>query len=432
MASVANASSGASIRVTDRISGCAQSAAEGRMGSNEFILLIAALMSMIALSVDLMLPALPRIEAALPGAAGAAGESHGEYVIFALILGMAITPLPVGLAADAYGRRAPLLAALALYALGSVLCAAAWDFESLLFGRFLQGAGVVGPRIVAQAVVRDRYSGSKMAKVMSIVMMIFIAVPAIAPALGLGVELLAGWRSLFVTLGCLAVALIAWIVLRLPETLAEEHRRPIKPPVVLAGLRAILARRRAIGAILASGLFFTPFLAFIGTSQHVLGEIYGFGDAFVFVFSFNALFIGASSFLNSRIVERVGVRGVLDYAVRAMIFLCAGAGFVFSLIGGAPPFALYATWCALVAFVFGLAFANINALAMHYMGDLAGLGAAALTTMQNLIAAVGAAVISGMMTDDPTPIVVSFFVCGSACLVLLVVSNYGPPEEHSL
>ncbi len=401
----------------------AESAVAGGMGRTEFILLIAALMSMIALSVDIMLPALPRIEADLPGATAATGEGYGAFVIFALILGMSATPIPVGLLADAYGRRAPLVGALAVFCVGGLICAAATDFETLLVGRFLQGAGVVGPRIIATAIVRDRFEGRRMASVMSVVMMIFIAVPAVAPALGLGVEKLAGWRGVFVALCVLSAALMAWIVLRLPETLPPEKRRPIKRAVVWSGLGAVFTRRRAIGAIVASGAFFSAFLAYIGTAQRVFAEIYRFGDSFVFVFSFLALFIGGASFVNARIVERVGVRRVLGAAVGALIAVCGVAALAFGLTQGPPRFELYAIWCAAMAFAFGLAFGNINALAMHFLGDLAGLGAAVMMTVQNFLATIGAALIAGLVVDDPTPLVVSFFVCGVLCLAVLKASD---------
>lgn len=403
----------------------------GGMGFAEFILLIAALMSMVALSVDIMLPALPRIETELDGVAGPwAGK--GEYVVFALTLGMAVTPLPIGLAADAFGRRAPLLAALALFAVGGVVCALAPDFETMLVGRFLQGAGVVGPRIIAVAVVRDLFEGRRMASVMSVVIMVFIAVPAVAPALGLVIEGATGWRTLFVGLTLFSAALVAWILLRLPETLPAERRRPIQRKVVLAGLRAALTRRRAVYAMLATGAYFAAFLAYIGSAHRVFGEMYGFGDNFVFVFGAFALCIGGASFVNARLVERIGVRRLLGLALRGLIVVSVIALFVFGLGDGAPPFALYAIWCAAMTFCFGLAFGNLNALAMHALGDIAGLGAAMVTTAQNLCAALGASLITGSLTTSPIPLVVGFLVCGGASMMMVWLSDHGTADGTAL
>lgn len=403
----------------------ASRATVGRMRFYEFILLMAALMSMLALSLDIMLPALPAIEAEMPGAAGV-----GEYVIFAILIGMAATPIPMGLLADAYGRRAPLIGGLALFGLGSVVCVTATSFETLLFGRFLQGAGVVGARIIAVAVVRDLFDGRRMARVMSTVMAFFVLVPAVAPAIGLAVEDLFGWRGVFAALGCLGAALIVWILLRLPETLPPAQRRAIRGRVVAEGLGRALSRRRAMGAIIASCAIFAAFMAYIGTAQHVFGEIYGFGDDFVFVFGAVALFIGAANLLNARIVERIGVRVLLGLALRFLIMAAAFGAFVFSLFAGPPPVWLYLFWCAVMAFAFALIIGNVNALAMHYLGDVAGLGAAIATTCQNLIGALGGAAIASFVIDDPTPLLVGFGVGAMLCLLTLTASDGAPGEAE--
>lgn len=396
----------------------------GAMRSREFIVLMALLISLVALAIDIMLPSLSTIASDL----GAKAE-EAEYVIIALVLGMGVTPIPFGLLGDAYGRRVILLVGLVIFALGGILCTLAPDFETMLIGRFVQGAGLVGPRILTVAVVRDLFEGRRMARYMSLIMMIFVIVPALAPALGLLVGDVAGWRGVFGFLSVAGALTALWVLARLPETLRPELRRPIKRAVIREGIGKALGRRRAMAAMAASSAVLAAFFAYLSTAQKVFGEIYGFGDHFVLVFGGLALCIAAANLLNARIVERVGMRRVSDAALRALIVAALISVFALSLFEAPPPFALYLVWCMAMAFCFALAFGNLSALAMHFLGDLAGLGAAIVSTCQHLVGAVFSAVIVSFVSDSPAPLIAGFLIGAITSLALLEAQPHNDEEE---
>ncbi|MDZ7711680.1 MAG: multidrug effflux MFS transporter [Rhodovibrio sp.] len=289
--------------------------AVGRIAFPEFVVLIASMMALTALSLDMMLPALPAIGAAFQ----LADPNDAQLVIVVYLFGFAAGHLYAGPLSDRLGRKPILMTGLVVYAVGSLMAAAAPDFTTLLIGRVIQGLGAAAPRVVAMAVVRDRYAGRGMSRVMSFIMMVFIMVPVIAPTLGSGMLLLGPWRWIFGFLVLAGAALAFWSALRLEETCP-----PGEPVPLLTAVKTMLTTPQSLGYTLAIGFMFGNLMTYVATAEQVFTRIYGLGQGFTLLFGAIAFAVVAASFSNSRIVERVGMRRVSHTALVAYLVLCAG------------------------------------------------------------------------------------------------------------
>lgn len=385
----------------------------GRMSRPEFMALMGAAMGIVAFSVDAMLPSLARIASDL----SVAQPNDRQLVVLAFMFGLSLSPVFFGVAADSFGRRRPLMIGFAIYAAGSALAAFAPSFESLLLGRLLQGVGAGGPRVLAVAIIRDRFEGRTMARILSFVMMLFILAPMIAPAIGLAIAVAAGWRMVFGLLLVLALSAIVWVYLRLPETLAEQNVQRLDLGSVLSNLRIALTCREAMLYIAALGCLFAAFLSYISSVQQLIGEAYGFGDAFIYVFAGLAMAIFVAVWVNARVVERLGMRFLTLWPLRVLIALSTGAAAA-TLALGQPPFWAFVLWSAPSFFCVGLLFGNLNALAMRPLGRIAGLGAALALSLPSFIAAPFAAMIGRFYDGSPAMLQVSFAVLSVAALAL--------------
>ncbi|MEE2729415.1 MAG: multidrug effflux MFS transporter [Pseudomonadota bacterium] len=383
----------------------------------EFVALAAMMISLVALSIDSMLPALPTIAAEF----SLADPNDQQYIITSVFLGLSIGQLIYGPLSDAFGRKGPIYLGIGVFVVGSVLCLLAPTYELLLVGRFLQGLGASSARIVTMAIVRDRFEGAAMARVMSFVMAVFIFVPALAPLLGQGILLFGDWHLIFAFILLYGVVALLWFGLRLEESLpvARRHRLSIKS--LWQGTRFIFQQPVSVIAILISGLLFSGFVAYLSNAQQILGELYQTGDAFALYFALLALGIGLASLVNARIVSRLGI---LRVCLLALTLQCALtlAMLVLSvwLYDQVPPLWLFMLYCFPLFFCLGLQFGNINALAMQPLGNIAGLGASVSGAVSTMIAVPLGAVVGQHYNGTPVPLVASFLVFGSVGLVALV------------
>ena len=348
---------------------------------HEFVPLVALLMSLVALATDAMLPALPAIGRDL----GAPRPNDVQFVVTALFLGLGIGQIFYGPLSDRIGRKPAIYAGLAVFMVGCLVSIFAATFEAMLAGRVLQGLGVAGPRIVVMALIRDLYEGPRMARLMSFAMAVFILVPAIAPALGQGILLASGWRSIFVTFFVIGFIAFAWLALRQPETLPAARRRPFSPRAVGRTAREVLGIRSALGYTVAMGLAFSPFVAYLSSAQQIFQEGYGVGTLFPLYFGMLALVIGIASLVNGRLVMQYGMRRLSNTAAVGItvVSLLAWAGaFAF---GGLPPLWIFMLYLMAVFVCFGVIFGNLNALAMEPLGHIAGTGAAVVASLSTII-----------------------------------------------
>ena len=392
-------------------------------GRAEFVVLMAALMASNALAIDAMLPALPAIGDALD----VSQDNRRQLVISFYLLGFGAAQLLYGPLADRLGRRTIMIISLGFYAVFALACGLAVSFEWLLAARILQGAAAAGTRTLVVSVVRDRFDGPTMAKVMSLVFIVFMVIPALAPAFGQAVLLVASWRFIFIGLGAYALGVLLWALIRLPETLHPEYRRSLRPGAVWEAMRITLTNRPSIGNTLATALIFGGFLGFLNSVQQVVFDIYHRPELIALVFACVAGPLALTSWLNSRLVERFGSRRLALYAT---LIFSAMAGLHLLLASlGSVSLTIFTLLVALTVACFGLIGANLGALAMEPMGAIAGTAAA----VQGLIGTVGATLIGliiGQSFDGSIiPLLLGFTICGTAGLAVTWWANEEAPAE---
>ena len=348
----------------------------------EFVPLIALLMSLVALAIDTMLPALPAIGRDL----GAPRPNDTQFVITALFVGLGLGQMLFGPLSDRIGRRPAIHAGLVLFMAGCLVSIFAPTFTAMIAGRVLQGIGAAGPRIVTLALVRDQYEGRQMARLMSFVMAVFILIPTVAPALGQGILWLGGWRSIFTTFFAIAAITFAWFALRQPETLPASRRRPFSLRDIGRGILEVLKIRAALGYTLATGCVFAPFVAYLSSAQQIFQDAYQTGALFPVWFGVLALAIGGASLVNGRLVMKHGMHRLSMAATVAFTLASVAAWTVLFAFEGLPPFWLFMAYLLVVFLCCGVLFGNLNALAMEPLGHLAGVGAAVVASLSTFIA----------------------------------------------
>ncbi|MDE0082033.1 MAG: multidrug effflux MFS transporter [Gammaproteobacteria bacterium] len=357
-------------------------AAGALLHPREFVPLAALLMSLSALSIDAMLPALPAI-----GRDFQVSRSNDlQFVVGAIFLGLGLGQIAIGPLSDRIGRKSAMHAGLAVFIAGCLVSIFASTFGVMIAGRILQGIGVSGPRIVTIAVVRDQYRGREMARLMSFVMAVFILVPTFAPALGQGIEWLGGWRAIFATFVAIAAAGSAWFAFRQPETLPASRRRPFSPRAVGGTVLEILRIRPALGYTLARAFAFAPFLAYITSAQQIFQVGYRTGALFPLWFAVAAVAVGFSLLVNGRLVMRYGMRRLAKGAAAVIALVSVPAWGLALAFGGLPPFWLFMVYLVVVFSCVGLLFGNLGALAMEPLGHVAGAGAAVIGSVSIFVA----------------------------------------------
>ena len=391
----------------------------GGVGTTELVVMIAGLLALNALAIDVMLPALDDIAAALGLIAdpAAASDNRQQLIIYAYIAGFGAPQIVYGPISDRFGRRGVLLVSLAFYTLVGATCMFARDFTMLLVLRFLQGIAASGVRVVAVSVVRDLFAGRGMARVMSLVMTIFMVVPILAPAIGQLVLLTSTWEWTFGILAVGGAFMFAWVWLRLPETLPEARRGALSWAGSFAAYASVFRDRTARGYMLASGVIFGALFAFIGAAEQIFTEVFGLEETFVLWFAGIALTLSAANFTNSRLVERFGMRR-LSHAALVGFNLLSLALLVAMQVGG-ERLALFFPLFALIFACFGLIGSNFNALAMEPLGHIAGTASAAYGFATTTISSLIGYLIGSRYDGSVSPVVLGFFALGMVSLLIV-------------
>lgn len=380
----------------------------------EFIVLVALLNAMVAMSIDTMLPAIGAIAAEL----GAIDPNARQFIITSFFAGMTLGTLIYGPWSDSIGRKPAIYAGLVLYAVGSVMCMLSTNFEMMLIGRFVQGFGAASPRIVSIAMVRDGSAGAAMAKVMSFVMTVFMLVPILAPSVGQLVLLVANWRFIFA--GFLGMGIIAaiWLWQRQPETLPRERRSPLSLTALTDAAREVVTHPIAMGYTVAIGCVFGSFICYLGTSQQLFADQYGQGELFAVWFGVFAIAIALAMIFNAKLVMRYGMRNLSKWALRASIvlstlFLLAGL-----LMNGHPPLWMLGAYLFANFFCSGILFGNYNSIALEPMGRIAGMAAAISGALSSLIAIITGSFIGQLYDGTVIPLAAGFTVLGLVAFAL--------------
>ncbi len=383
-----------------------------RISPGEFTLLIALMMSVVAISIDALLPAL----GVLGHEVVLSHPNQPQYLISVLFFGMAIGQLICGPLSDALGRKKILYVGLVMVIAGSGISFFATSIEGLLFGRFVQGLGVAGPYVSAISIVRDKYVGNDMARVMSLVMMIFILVPAIAPSLGEGVMLVASWRYIFVLYMVYASIIALWVFWRLDETLPPQHRIPFSRRGFSEGFREVISNRATVFYTLCAGLFFGSFIGYLNSSQQIFQELFATGKLFSVYFGLLALVFGAASMVNAHFVRRWGMAYLCSRAVLGII--ASSAVFLLLHLLVSPSLWMFLVYASVLFFCFALVFGNINSLAMEPMGHVAGIASAIIGASSSLMSLVIGTFIGQLYNGTLVPVTAGFLAASSLALVL--------------
>ncbi|MBA3676331.1 MAG: multidrug effflux MFS transporter [Sphingosinicella sp.] len=389
-------------------------------GFREFVALMAALMASNALAIDSMLPALPAIGQALE----VAEDNRRQLVITFYLLGFGAAQLLYGPLSDRFGRKWLVVASMLFYAVFSALAGLAGSFTLLLAARMMQGVAAAATRVLVVAIVRDRYSGSAMARVMSLTMIVFMIVPVLAPTFGQGVLSIGTWRHIFIGLAVYGLVLGIWTALRLPETLAKGDRRPFSASQIGQAAIETLRNRASIGNSVAVTLTFGALFAFINSIQQIVFDVFDKPRLIGLAFACIAGPMALSSYANSRLVMRLGSRRLLLRALTAFTFLA-----LFHLTIAAnftENFAVFVMLQGLTMGCFGLIGANAGSLAMEPLGHIAGTA----SSLQGTITTIGGALIGftiGQQFDGTTiPFLIGFTLCGAAALLTAHWANQGP------
>lgn len=383
------------------------------MGKVEFIALTAMMFATIAFSIDAMLPALPAIaDDIAPG-----GVAQAALVMTFFVIGMGAGTFFTGPLSDAIGRKPVVYFGLAVYALGAVLSWVAPTLELMLAARIVQGLGAAGPRVVSAAIIRDLYSGRAMASILSLTMMVFLLVPAIAPLLGQIITDAAGWRAIFPSFLIFAILLLVWFGNRMTETLPKQDRRPLRWPLIKDSVRQMFAHRTVRLSILVQTLMLMILFSVLTMVQPIFEVSFDRVESFPLWFGAIALASGVSSLLNAAIVGRFGMRKLVTWALAAQVV--TSTVFVFWMIADMPGlFAFYIFWQWGVMFQGGLTVANLNAIAMEPMGHIAGMAASVIGAVSTVLGAAMASPVGLMFDGTPMPLVATVL---AACLLASVL-----------
>jgi len=388
------------------------------IGFGEFVVLAAAMLSTQAIAVDAMLPALPTIVRELQ----VANANHGQWIVTAYVVGVGIGQLFWGLMSDRFGRRPVLLCGLALYALAAVLCALTDSFEALLGWRLLHGLAAASV-VVTRSVIRDLYSGRPMARVMSLTFVVFLMVPIIAPSLGQLILLLAPWRYIFIVFGVFGTMVGTWALLRLPETLHPEFRLTLTGKHIVAALGLVLGNRTSLYYALAATVMFGSLLAYVGMVQQIFAEVFHRASLMPTMFALCAVFMGLASLLNSRIVERVGMRRISHAAL--LVYIAVTLMHVLVAALGVEQLWTFVALQSATMACFSLAVSNFGAMAMEPLGAIAGVGASVQGFITTFGGALVGAAIGRKFNDSTLPLAGGALGSGLLSLLCVLLAEQG-------
>jgi MFS transporter, DHA1 family, multidrug resistance protein len=389
-----------------------------KIGFLEFVVLAAATMSTQAIAIDAMLPAFPIIVSALH----VANENHVQWIVTAYMAGLGCGQLFWGMMSDRFGRRPVLIVGLAVYVLAALLCGLTSSFSTLLVWRFVHGLAAASV-VVTRSVIRDLYSGRHMARVMSLTFMVFLTVPVLAPSLGQLILMVAPWRYIFIVCGVFAAFVCAWVLVRLPETLHPEYRLTLNRAHIVKALRLVIFSRSSLCYTLAMSVMFGGIMAYVGMVQQIFGEVFHRPNLMPTMFALCATTMGVAAFLNSRIVERLGMRRISHTALLTYLAI-TGLHTLIAALGLEQLWTFVAFQSATMA-CFALSISNFGAMAMEPVASVAGIGASLQGFVSTLGGALVGALIGRQFNGTSLPLAAGSVCCGLASLGFVLLAEKG-------
>jgi len=381
----------------------------------EFVALMASLMSIVALSIDALLPALPEIGTAL----NVVNPNDNQLLVTMIFLGLGFGQLIFGPLSDSFGRKPIVYIGFALFIIATFICVSTKSFEMMIFGRVLQGVGLASPRTLSIAMIRDSYSGNYMAKVLSIVVMFFILVPVIAPTLGQFLLNYYNWESIFYVNLAFGLIIMLWFWKRQDETLSENNRIKFTPMLFVNGSKEFIKHKNAVAFTLVSGFITGSFMVYLSTAQQIFEQQYNLGDKFPYIFASLAIAVGLATFLNSRYVVKYGMWRIAYLATIAYCLISILYVVLF-WSGINPSFEVLISFFALQFFAIGFLFGNLRSLAMQPLGHIAGIGAAINGFVSTVMAVPIANYIGSFVNNSVLPLFIGFSVFGILSLLVFL------------
>lgn len=383
--------------------------------SLEFVALMASLMSIVALSIDALLPALPEIGSAL----NVTNSTDNQLLITMIFLGIGMGQLLFGPLSDSFGRKPIVYIGFLLFIIASIICVTTKSFEMMIIGRILQGIGLSSPRSISISMIRDSFSGDYMAKIISIVVMFFILVPVVAPTLGAFLTSFFNWESVFYFNLIFGILIMLWFWQRQPETLPKEKRIRLTSHLFIDGAREFFKFKEAVAFTFVSGFITGSFMVYLSTSQQIFENQYNLANMFPLIFASLAISVGIATFLNSRLVVkygmfRIGFTAALAYACISLLYV------VLFWSGKNPSIYILVSFFALQFFSVGFLFGNLRALAMEPLGHIAGIGAAINGFISTVLAVPIANFIGDFVKTSVLPLFIGFSIFGLLSVIVFL------------
>lgn len=382
----------------------------------EFIALMASLMSLVALSIDALLPALKEIGITLK----IKNPANNQLLITMIFLGLGFGQLIFGPLSDSFGRKKIIYIGFLIFVLASFICVFSTSLEVMLLGRLLQGIGLSAPRTISTAMVRDSFNGNYMAKIISFITVVFIFIPIIAPALGKVLLHFYGWKFIFNSQLIYGSIIIFWLWKRQPETLKEEYRKPFSLALFINGTKEFIKHKKSIIFTLISGFITGSFMVYLSASEHIFREQYHLSEQFPYIFAGLAVSVGLATFLNGTFVIRYGMLNLVK--IFTILFTAISLIYVIFFYGKPNPnLVVLLLFFWLQFFSIGFLFGNLRALAMQPVGHIAGVAAAINGFTSTIMAVPIATFIGRFVTTTSLPLFLGFLVCGTLSLLLLAI-----------
>jgi DHA1 family bicyclomycin/chloramphenicol resistance-like MFS transporter len=386
----------------------------------ELVFVLALYTAIGALTIDLQLPAMPQILQSF----GLTEANQQQWIITAYMLGFAAAQIFYGPLSDSVGRRPVLLFGLVVYTLASVICIYADSYTWFLAARALQGVGAAACRIMVNTITRDFYSGNEMAKVTSLVMMIFIMVPVMAPSIGYFIMSVGSWKNILFVYVAFGLLVLLWTTIRMPESLNPKNKRKLDMRRIKIAFIRVTREPVSMSFAVVSGIIFSGFMAYLNSAEQIYSDIYQVSHLFPYLFGIIALFFGIAAFLNAKLVMKLGALKV----TRSAIFIMVGSNLLFLVLtiifNGVPALWILVLMLIVINICIGMAYGNLMAIAMYPLGANAGMGSSVIGVVSAVLASVLGILMSQQLAATIYPIAIGFSI--TSILAMLLVVKYSP------
>ncbi|WP_133687950.1 multidrug effflux MFS transporter [Maribacter spongiicola] len=387
----------------------------------EFVALMASLMSIVALTIDAILPAIADIGISIHSL----DPTQNQLLVTMIFLGLGVGQLFFGPLSDSLGRKPIVYFGFTVFLIASIICLLAPNLEIMLVGRVLQGIGLSAPRTISISIIRDTYRGDYMAKIMSFVTAFFILVPVVAPAIGKAVMGVTGWQGIFYLQLFFALVVGIWFYKRQEETLKPEYKVPFSYKVFIKGTKEIFKYKETVSCTMISGFITGAFLVYLSSAQHVFEELYGLTETFPYVFAGLALSVGFSTLMNGTLVLRFGMRN-LSFAALVAFTSIALLYTLFFFGSKDPSITVLLLFLSLLFLCLGFIWGNMRSIAMEPIGHIAGIGAAITGFISTILSIPISIFVGSFIEDSVWALFAGLGVCGLISVVLFMAFKTRP------